>query len=155
MTNLTFCISWKVWMVIVVHLSVVCSPVWAQIEVSFTTETNTNCNGIECAYEGPKVLINEMVINPVSGDGAIWHATDQSGGEWVELYNPDLCSPVDISCFYIGNNAFDALADPTANYPGGFVIPPGTVLPPAGFLLIHGINSPEITPELLDRKSVV
>ncbi|MCA1762974.1 MAG: hypothetical protein LC664_08285, partial [Flavobacteriales bacterium] len=70
--------------------------------------------------------------------------TATQAGEWIELYNPDICEPVDISCFYLGNNAFDG-----DDYPGGYVIPPGTVVPAAGFALIRGVNAPAVPNGLL------
>ena len=116
----------------------------AQIEVSFTTEINTSCSGSECDYEGPGILINEIMLAPSVGDGSLWGGTFSNGGEWIELYNPDICEPVDVSCYYLGNNANDG-----GNYPGGYVIPPGTVVPPAGFVLIRGINASPVPAELL------
>ena len=116
----------------------------AQIEVSFTTEINTSCSGSECDYEGPGILINEIMMAPAIGDGSLWGGNFDQRGEWIELYNPDICEPVDVSCYYLGNNASDG-----GNHPGGYVIPPGTVVPPAGFVLIRGINASPVPPELL------
>lgn len=116
----------------------------AQIEVTFDTEMNTNCAGSECDYDGPGILINEIMMSPFTGDGSLWGGGIDQRGEWIELYNPDFCEPVDISCYYLGNNANDPIA-----YPGGYVIPAGTVVPPAGFVLIRGINADPVPPELL------
>lgn len=116
----------------------------AQLEVEFETTENTNCAGSECDYDGPGILINEIMMSPFSGDGSLWGGNTDQRGEWIELYNPNFCEPVDISCYYLGNNANDGLA-----YPGGYVIPPGTVVPPAGFVLIRGVNAEPVPEELL------
>lgn len=115
-----------------------------QIEISFETTDNTNCNGSECDYDGPGILINEIMMSPVNNDGSLWGGLATQSGEWIELYNPDFCEPVDISCYYLGNNANDPLP-----YPGGYVIPAGTVVPPAGFVLIRGINAAPVPSDLL------
>lgn len=117
---------------------------FGQLEVSFETTENTNCNGSECDYDGPGILINEIMMSPLSNDGSLWGGLATQSGEWIELYNPDFCEPVDISCYYLGNNANDPLP-----YPGGYVIPPGTVVPPAGFVLIRGINAAPVPSDLL------
>lgn len=119
-------------------------PLLAQIEVEFEITENTNCAGTECDYDGPGILINEIMMAPLSGDGSLWGGLATQRGEWIELYNPDFCEPVDVSCYYLGNNANDGLS-----YPGGYVIPPGTVVPPAGFVLIRGVNANPVPDELL------
>lgn len=117
---------------------------WAQLELTLTSTENTNCNGSECDYEGPGILINELMLSPLVGDGSLWGGSSSQAGEWIELYNPNFCEPVDVSCYYLGNNANDGLA-----YPGGYVIPAGTVVPPAGFVLIRGVNAPAVPTDLL------
>lgn len=121
----------------------------AQISATFTTEINTNCNGNPCDYEGPTILINELMMSPTSFDGSLFGGSGAQAGEWIELYNPDLCNSIDISCYYLGNNAFDTQPIQGGNHPGGFVIPQGTVVPPAGFVVIRGINAPAVLPNLL------
>lgn len=104
-----------------------------QMQASFNSTINTICNGSGCNYEGPSILINELMISPVANDGSIsGPGTGAGRGEWIELYNPNLCEPVDISCYYLGNNTDEGT--------GGFVIPSGTIIPPGGFCLIRGIN---------------
>lgn len=128
------------------------SHVLGQLSVSFTTEWNTNCNGSECDYEGPGILINEIMMSPTFGDGSLWGGTASQGGEWIELYNPNICEPVDISCYYLGNNATDVVVFQNLPFPGGYVIPPGTIVPPAGFVLIRGFNAPAVPPsELIEN----
>ncbi|NDA99310.1 MAG: hypothetical protein EBY31_08935, partial [Flavobacteriia bacterium] len=55
-----------------------------------------------CSYNGPPILINELMISPITGDGSISGpgGISTGRGEWIELYNPDLCDSVDISCYY-------------------------------------------------------
>jgi len=115
----------------------------AQLTATFTQTVNTNCNGSGCNYEGPSILINELMISPTVNDGSISGngGVSTGRGEWIELYNPNLCEPIDISCFYLGNN--------TAEGAGGFVIPAGTVVPAAGFCMIRGANAAPVPTNLL------
>ena len=115
----------------------------SQLQATFTKTLNTNCNGSDCFYSGPSILINELMISPVNGDGSICGLSngDAAKGEWIELYNPNLCEPIDISCYYLGNN--------TSEGNGGFVIPSGTIIPANGFCLIRGVNSPAPPANLL------
>lgn len=121
---------------------------FSQMNASFTTTPNTNCNGSGCNYTGPSILINEIFISPSNNtNGSLFgpSGANPGQGEWIELYNPNVCEPVDISCFYLGNNANDNCGlFNTGNFPGGYVIPAGTVVPPAGFCVIRGANAPEI-----------
>lgn len=116
-----------------------------QINLSIDTTFNYACNGIPCNYSGPSILINEIMVSPSIGDGSISGGVPPSlgvgDGEWIELYNPDLCEPVDISCYYLGNYTFEGN--------GGFLLPQGTIIPPSGFCLIRGINAPAVPPSLL------
>lgn len=115
----------------------------AQLSATFTTTPNTNCNGSGCDYTGPSILINELMISPTNNDGSICGPGGVSAGrgEWIELYNPNLCEPVDISCYYLGNN--------TAEGNGGYVIPAGTIIPPAGFAMVRGANMTPVPSNLL------
>jgi len=128
-------------------LFVICgiSSVQAQLSATMTSTLNTNCDGTDCNYSGPSILINELMISPVANDGSISGNGVGGGGsgrgEWIELYNPDICEPIDISCYYLGNDT------PEGN--GGFVIPAGTIIPPAGFCLIRGGNMPAVPSNLL------
>lgn len=56
--------------------------------------------------------------------------------EWIELYNPHPCDSVDIGCFTIGSN----MQPPPSGVPnwGAFTFPPGTKIPPLGYLIIGG-----------------
>lgn len=122
----------------IISLTLFCTPVLdAQITATFDTTFNYACNGIPCDYDGPSILINEIMVSPNVGDGSISgsvHPTlGQGKAEWIELYNPDLCEPVDISCYYLGNYTFEGT--------GGFLLPEGTIVPPSGFALIRGVNA--------------
>ncbi|MCX6231600.1 MAG: gliding motility-associated C-terminal domain-containing protein [Bacteroidetes bacterium] len=92
-------------------------------------------------------MINEVMLSPSSGDGSIYG--DNRNGEWIELYNPDICQPVDISCFFLGNNAPDLVNNQTSNFGGGFVIPQGTIVPPRGFVLLRGVAASAVPSNLL------
>lgn len=115
----------------------------SQLSATTSSQLNTNCNGTDCNYSGPSILINELMISPTDNDGSISGdgGVSQGRGEWIELYNPNLCESVDISCYYLGNN--------TAEGNGGFVIPSGTVVPPSGFCMIRGANVPPVPSSLL------
>ena len=102
---------------------------------------NTDCMGRNCFYNGPTIMINEVMLSPTEHDGSIAGNRPSSDdmGEWIELYNPHKCDSVDISCYFLGNNAYD-----NGNYGGGFVLPQGTVVPPQGFCLVRGVNAPAV-----------
>lgn len=112
----------------------------SQISADLETTQNSNCAGEPCNYNGPSILINELMLSPTNNDGSMWGGNSNQKGEWIELYNPNICQSVDISCYYLGNNAKDG----GSNYPGGYVIPPGTVVPPAGYALIRGVNAASV-----------
>src|SRR5690554_5142035 len=80
----------------------------AQMTGSFTKSVNTKCDGVECYYSGPTIMINEIMVAPNEGDGTISGTAAGLGdtrGEWIELYNPNKCESVDISCYYLGSSA--------------------------------------------------
>lgn len=115
------------------------------IQGNITSTINHICNGSNCQYDGPSILINELMVSPTNGDGSISSVITTSlnsqRGEWIELYNPNLCEPVDIGCYYLGNY--------TNEGNGGFIIPPGTIVPPAGFCVLRGLNAPPVPSNLL------
>ncbi|MNK00356.1 hypothetical protein D3C87_181400 [compost metagenome] len=117
----------------------------SQLSGTTSSQLNTNCNGIQCNYSGPSILINELMISPSNFDGSMSgpsSGNDPGRGEWIELYNPNICEPVDISCYYLGNYTETEGA-------GGFVIPTGTIIPPAGFCMVRGINVAPVPPNRL------
>ena len=100
-----------------------------------TTPVSCNYNNVDCPYTGPAVVINEIMINPLA---LAFDPSDQAmvndvgtGDEWVELYNPNPCQPVDISCYTVGSSGLGPNS-------GAFSFPPGTVIPPLGFLVLGG-----------------
>ncbi|MDR0874011.1 MAG: T9SS type B sorting domain-containing protein [Prevotellaceae bacterium] len=106
------------------------------------------CAENTCHYEGPSILINEVMINPLYYDGAIYgyqcSPSTQAGGEWIELYNPNSCEPVDISGYFMANSTVDypysCYGNPytVRNIGAAFVLPEGTVIPPNGFCVLRG-----------------
>ncbi len=135
-------------------LLILCSiaTAFAQISLTSSTEQNTECNGFGCNYSGPSILINEVMIRPVSGNGSIygWEPGSSASarqGEWIELYNPDICQSVDVSCYFLGNCAHDG--SPLQYYGAGYEIPQGTIVPPRGFVIVRGVNAPAVPPALL------
>ena len=117
----------------------------AQLNAVFDTTLNTNCLGQPCDYEGPTILINELMISPLptSIDGSISgpNGFNPGRGEWIELYNPNLCEPVDISCYYLGNS--------TSEGQGGVRLPDNLIVPPGGFVMVRGVNVNPVPAELL------
>ncbi len=121
--------------------------IYSQISLTFIKQKNTVCNGNACKYSGPSILINEVMLTPTDGDGSIsGTGTGITGhGEWIELYNPDQCKPVDISCYYLGNNSPEV----GIHYGGGYRIPANTIVPPRGFVVIRGKVAPAVPDHLL------
>lgn len=131
------------------------------MSASFDKTINTQCGGSDCDWQGPSILINEMMMSPANNsngqvDGSL---SGNAGaglpplipptpgrGEWIELYNPDLCQPVDISCYYLGSNVF---VSGTENSKETYIIPDGTIIPPGGFCVIRGAYSTPIPPNKL------
>lgn len=126
------------------------SQVQAQMSATFTQTINTKCQGSDCNYSGPSILINEMMMSPANNsngqvDGSLSGNANPGlpplipatpgRGEWIELYNPDLCQPIDISCYYLGSNVF---MSGTEDSKETFIIPSGTIVPPGGFCVIRG-----------------
>jgi len=105
--------------------------------VSIVSTPNTACNGLPCDWQGPTIMINEIMISPTTGDGSLVGPGPNGGrGEWIELYNPDVCNPVDISCYYLGNFTFEGS--------GGFRLPDNLIVPPAGFVVLRGFDAPPV-----------
>jgi len=89
-----------------------------------------------------QVVINEVMPRPAGGDSdgclqsMVSTANPACGTEWVELYNPDPCNDVDISCYYLASRTWSG----TTNT-GVFCLPTGTVVPSLGFLTVGGGQS--------------
>ena len=115
-------------------------PNLCNLNASVSVVQNTICE--PCSYSGPPILINELMISPNTGDGSLSGPAASGGrGEWIELYNPDLCDSVDISCYYLGNS--------TTEGTGGFRLPAGTIVPPNGFAMIRGATAAPVPSNLL------
>ncbi len=127
----------------------------APVPLTLTKDSipNTVCNGSStpCSYSGPTILINEINASPSLKNGSIFGlgvngTVSSGGGEWIELYNPNPCDAIDISGYILGSyNSFFVNTFPPvlASNGMGFVIPASTPLvPPNGFAIIRGINSP-------------
>ena len=109
---------------------------------------NSTC--APCNYSGPTILINELMISPSSFDGSLCGngGVSDGRGEWIELFNPNWCDSVDISCYYLGNSAPGG-AIGSGTQPGGYVIPAGTIIPPLGLAMIRGFNATPVPANLL------
>lgn len=117
----------------------------AQLSSTFNQTLNYNCLGQPCNYEGPTILINELMIHPTVNDGSIsGPGTGQGRGEWIELYNPNLCEPVDISCYYLGNYTVGGFTGT-----GGVRLPENLIVPPGGFVMVRGFNVAPVPANLL------
>lgn len=132
----------KKWRVLLVAFMLLSILSYGQLTATFTTNVNTNCNGDACQYTGPTILINEIMVTPDFNDGCLCNsATGSNCGEWIELYNPNLCQPIDISCYYLGNGTIDGS--------GALRLPVGTVIPPGGFCIIRGTQTAAVPANLL------
>jgi hypothetical protein len=89
--------------------------------------TDTNSASGACG-DGGSVLINELVANP---------AGDDSGKEWVELFNPS-ASDQDVS----GWTFFSYKSGGSSNQTDAF--PDGTVVPAGGYLVLGGDLGPGV-----------
>ncbi|MEI7596026.1 MAG: gliding motility-associated C-terminal domain-containing protein [Bacteroidota bacterium] len=121
------------------------------ITCSSTKTDKTQCGGSPCNYSGPTILINEVMLMPNLNDGCIY-GSGGSGtceGEWIELFNPDACNAIDISCYFLGNNAYDGGATNIGYHGGGFALPVGTIVPPLGFAVVRGQNATSVPSSLL------
>ena len=128
--------------------------VFCQLSLTTSSQVNTKCNGQDCNYSGSQVLINEVMLSPSIYDGSLsgegpGFVPETNEGEWIELYNQDLCDPIDISCFILGNNSADLPNGISENFGGAFVIPAGSIVPPGGFAIIRGIHAPLVPSNLL------
>ncbi len=109
------------------------------ISLDTISTPNNKCKAFQYDYNGPKVLINELMPEPaIERRNVIYDARhpDSSiyGAEWLELFNPDWSNAIDISCYILGmyNQEIGDIIY------GNFIIPEGTVIPPLGFLVIAG-----------------
>ena len=117
------------------------APVGCGLAATVAVQQNSVCE--PCNYNGPSILINEINIFPISGDGSIFGAspTGAGMGEWIELFNPNWCDTVDISGYILGSYNSTASVNPGTSNGMAFVLPPGTIVPPLGFVLVRGQNA--------------
>jgi len=108
--------------------------------LSVDSSANTVCNGSStpCNYSGPNIVFNEIRINPGTATNSIGTVAGTANGlEYIELYNPNPCEAIDLSCYILaGNNNSDNKSNWTLRFPAG------TVVAPLGFLTIAGDNVP-------------
>ncbi|MGE0560628.1 MAG: lamin tail domain-containing protein [Flavobacteriales bacterium] len=106
--------------------------------LSTDSTSNTVCNGSStpCVYNGPDIVFNEIRINPGTATNSIGTVLGTANGlEFIELYNPNPCSSIDLSCYILaGNNGVDNKSNWSLRFPAG------TVVSPLGFLTIAGDN---------------
>lgn len=116
-------------------------PTGCGLVASVAVQPNSVCQ--PCNYNGPSILINEINIFPSYGDGSIFGAspTPPGMGEWIELFNPNWCDSVDISGYILGSYNSTASVNPGTSNGMAFVLPPGTIVPPLGFVLVRGQNA--------------
>lgn len=93
------------------------------------------------------VFINEVCTSPPGAstvNANSLYNTDEfpsDNQEWIELYNPNPCNSIDISCFTLGGNMLQSTINgPVPNW-GAFTFPAGTIIPPAGFIIVGGNHS--------------
>jgi gliding motility-associated-like protein len=95
-----------------------------------------------------QVVINEVLVSPPGGAttnaNSLYNtlSTDQppDNQEWIELYNTHPCDTADISCFTVACNMEPPSGSGYSNW-GAFTFPPGTKIPPLGFLVLGGNHS--------------
>ena len=117
-------------------------PSGCNLNASVDVQPNSVCQ--PCNYNGPSILINEINIFPINGDGSIFglSPTGAGMGEWIELFNPNWCDSVDISGYILGSYNSTFSTNPATSNGMGFVLPPGTIVPPLGFVMVRGQNAP-------------
>ncbi|MGQ0829471.1 MAG: lamin tail domain-containing protein, partial [Bacteroidota bacterium] len=99
-----------------------------------------------------QVVINEIFFSPTTDPANSMHddANAAVTAEWIELYNPSPCTPIDISCWIIGSDESQTSGFTTVPVYGAFVFPAGTIIPPLGFIVIGGANA---TPKDFDTQN--
>lgn len=94
------------------------------------------------------VVINEIMASPIGLNATNslydnYQSATSTGptqnAEWIELYNPDPCNSVDISCWILGGTG--EVASVSGLNVGNFTFPQGTIIPPLGFVSVGGAMS--------------
>lgn len=99
---------------------------------------------------GQSVVINEVFVNPpgsvAENTNSLYNigssAQPPDNMEYIELYNPSTCNPVDISCFTLGSNMQPPASAGMDDNWGAFTFPSGTIIPPLGFIIVGGNHAP-------------
>ncbi|MGB0930160.1 MAG: lamin tail domain-containing protein, partial [Chitinophagales bacterium] len=89
-----------------------------------------------------QVVINEVMPKPSSAfnvcDQAMFNNTTPTcGNEWVELYNPNECLFIDLSCYILTSKTQDGSS-------GTFIFPEGSVIDPMDFMVIGGAGATNV-----------
>ena len=133
-------------------LVIACGFGQSPLTVDITTTVNRKCKN-ECVHSSVRdVIINEIALWPEQYNGSLYGDFAEMRGQWLELYNTNACDPVDISCWFVANNEAEYIingTDEMKDFAAGFVVPPGTVIPPNGFLVIRGINAEHVPADKL------
>ncbi len=94
-------------------------------------------------FAGPAANPNDMSPQPTTNANSLYNTASNIqipyNREYIELYNPNPCDSADISCFTLGSNASEPSVG--SNW-GAFTFPFGTKIPPLGFIIVGGNNSP-------------
>ena len=78
-----------------------------------------------------QITINEVMVQPSTGNSLVDCGNTSGHNEWIELFNVSKCDTADISCFVLGSST-------SASNSSSFMFPQGTKVPPLGRLLIGG-----------------
>ncbi|MQP25894.1 T9SS type B sorting domain-containing protein [Flavobacterium sp. LMO8] len=111
------------------------------LQATITSTDNSNCgtSGGGCTYTGPSVVINELMIDKSGGNTIVARSNLSAGDEWIELYNPNPCQSIDLGCYMLANYSNESSG--AVSEQAILFLPPGTTIPPLGFLTIGGANS--------------
>lgn len=95
-----------------------------------------------------ELYINEVLVSPLSdfentANANSMYSDDNppDNQEWIELYNPNLCNSIDISCYTICGNMNDESMMGSASNWGAFTFPQGTIIPAGGLMVLGGNNA--------------
>lgn len=83
------------------------------------------------ASANAQIRLNEVMIQPNSGNTMLDCNAPAAGNEYVEIYNASKCDSVDVSCFFLGSNT-------GSGNNATISLPAGSVIPPLGFIVVGG-----------------
>ncbi|HRZ41192.1 MAG TPA: gliding motility-associated C-terminal domain-containing protein [Bacteroidales bacterium] len=94
-------------------------------------------------FAGPPANPNDMSPQPTTNANSLYNTASNIpvpyNREFIELYNSNPCDTLDLSCYTLGSNA--SSSNNGSNW-GAFTFPAGTKIPPLGFILVGGNDSP-------------